>query len=84
MYPCTKCGLCCKNLRANNIYSNLDRGDGTCIHFNELENLCGIYENRPIICRIEDAHKVFFHNIPFNNYINENIQSCIELQKTLD
>jgi len=45
---CTKCGACCR--LAGVAIPELDRGDDVCRHLTE-ENLCGIYEKRPILCR---------------------------------
>jgi Fe-S-cluster containining protein len=31
-----------------------DRGDGTCKHLT-AENLCAIYEGRPLLCRVDEG-----------------------------
>lgn len=58
MFDCSKCGQCCQNLKGVELYSDLDRGDGICKFLKE--NLCSIYENRPIICRIDESYDLYF------------------------
>ena len=50
-FPCTACGKCCQNVDKSEQTVFLDRGDGTCRHFNEDTKLCLIYENRPLVCQ---------------------------------
>ena len=42
MFKCDCCGCCCRNLQLSDLYSELDRGDGTCKYL--VGNLCSIYE----------------------------------------
>lgn len=55
-FPCTKCGLCCKNVDKNEVSRHLDRGDGTCKNFDDATHLCRIYETRPLFCRVDAMH----------------------------
>lgn len=59
-FQCSACGICCTKLEGNEIYQDLDRGDGTCIHFDEESRLCKIYENRPLICRVDKMYEEYF------------------------
>ena len=47
-YPCTKCGLCCKRV----VGALPAKDDGSCIYLGE-DDLCTIYDNRPIVCRVD-------------------------------
>lgn len=58
MFKCDKCGLCCQNIWMNDMFRDLDRGDGTCKYLQK--NLCSIYENRPLFCRVEECYKQFY------------------------
>ena len=60
MFKCDKCGLCCRNLSRLPLYSDLDRGDGVCKYLQG--NLCGIYENRPLKCRVDESYYAFFES----------------------
>jgi len=61
MFDCNKCGKCCRNLKNNIIYSYLDRGDGVCKYLED--NLCSVYNDRPILCRVDDCYNLFFKDI---------------------
>lgn len=73
---CDRCGLCCQNLHLSEIYSDLDSGDGTCIHFDRQSNLCTIYENRPIKCQIDTMYKLYFSYMTKEEYHQLNYEAC--------
>jgi Fe-S-cluster containining protein len=79
MFPCTECGLCCKNINRNPLYASLDRGDGVCKNLVN-DTSCSIYDDRPIFCRIDEAHKLFFSMLSLSEYYNLNAKTCYELQ----
>lgn len=80
MFSCDKCGLCCKSLAGNPIYKDLDRGDGTCKYL--TGNLCSIYDERPLICRIDGAYEAFFKEyMTMEEYYSENYKVCNLLKK---
>ncbi len=60
MFNCDKCGQCCRHLHLSDLYKNLDRGDGVCKYL--IGNLCSIYDNRPLLCRIDESYETFFKN----------------------
>ena len=75
MFKCDKCGICCKSLAGHPIYKDLDRGDGTCMYLKD--NLCSIYEQRPILCRVDDAYNKYFkQRMSLEEYYNENYKIC--------
>lgn len=61
MFECDCCGECCRNLSKSTLYVELDRGDGICKYLEG--NLCSIYENRPLLCRIDECYEVFFSGV---------------------
>lgn len=76
MFKCDKCGLCCKSLAGNPIYAELDRGDGICKYLND-KNLCSIYNERPTLCRVDEAYNLYFKNcMTLEDYYNENYKVC--------
>lgn len=82
MFRCLKCGECCRNLNLNKIFNNLDRGDGTCKYLKG--NLCTIYENRPIICRVDESYDVLFKGkISKEEYYKLNYAVCKGLSKNI-
>jgi Fe-S-cluster containining protein len=61
-----------KNIRA---LSAFDAGNGVCRYLEN--NLCSIYENRPMICNVEAMYSTFFKSIMSkNDFIIINIESC--------
>lgn len=80
MFPCTKCGLCCKNVGRNSLYKDLDRGDGICKNLTNTMS-CSVYEDRPLLCRIDDAFdKIFAVHLSRKKYYELNVQVCYKLQ----
>ena len=61
MFKCDCCGCCCRNLDKSELYAVLDRGDGICKYLRG--NLCSIYENRPLLCRIDECYDLYFCKI---------------------
>ena len=80
LFPCTRCGACCRNLGKSSLFSQLDRGDGVCRHLDVNANLCLIYETRPKICRVSDMYAAFQDQLSWTAYVALNQQACRELQ----
>lgn len=81
MFKCDHCGCCCRNLDKSNLYKDLDRGDGVCQYL--TENLCSIYDNRPLLCRVDDCYDVFFHKyMKRDEYYQMNMIECQKLKNT--
>lgn len=41
------------------------------------DNLCSIYEQRPILCRVDDAYNKYFkQRMSLEEYYNENYKIC--------
>lgn len=65
-FPCIKCSLCCKRVNIVEELSCLDIGDGTCKYLKD--NLCTIYENRPIVCNSEKVYSKYFSHLTKKEY----------------
>lgn len=79
MFQCEKCGVCCRSLGLSPLYSALDRGDGVCRHL--CGNLCSIYENRPLLCRVDESYEVFFKGqVSREDYEKLNHEACHKLK----
>ena len=80
MFQCKKCGECCRNLKLSPIYSELDDGTGKCKYLNG--NLCSIYQNRPLLCRIDECYDTFFKDkMTKDEYYRLNYEVCDKLKK---
>ncbi|QNK58181.1 YkgJ family cysteine cluster protein [Paenibacillus sp. PAMC21692] len=90
MFNCDQCGLCCKKVGITEQYKHLDRGDGVCLHFDISTNLCGIYEDRPVICRVDESYDLFYKDkMSQQEFYYLNYKACdalkgMELQKMSD
>lgn len=83
MFKCDCCGLCCRNLSLSDLYSDLDRGDGTCVHYNENTHLCNIYPKRPDKCNIDKMYEECFQKLMSREvYYELNYQVCRKLKET--
>ncbi len=79
MFKCTCCGECCRNLDKSNFYKELDIGDGTCKYLDG--NKCSIYDERPLLCRIDKSYEVYFKEYySREEYYELNYNVCKQLQ----
>ena len=82
MFRCDKCGLCCQSLAGVELYADLDRGDGTCKFFDEGSCLCMIYQDRPLLCRVDESYERYFADVMTREaYEQLNYKACTELKK---
>lgn len=80
MFNCEHCGCCCRNLDKSDIYASLDRGDGVCKYL--YGNDCSIYENRPLLCRIDESYDRLFSSLMSREeFYSINKQACKKIQE---
>lgn len=66
-FDCSKCGACCRKVN--------------CVHITD-DNLCSIYDTRPVECDVEKGYEVFFAaHMSKEDYYRENKRICIVLQQ---
>ena len=76
-FPCTRCGLCCRNVRNHELYRHLDRGDDVCRNLIETNNLCSIYQQRPPECQIDSMYDRFYSaTMSQAAYYEINLKAC--------
>ncbi|EJB51411.1 YkgJ family cysteine cluster protein [Helicobacter pylori] len=80
-FPCTSCGLCCKNITGIIELIGFDAGNGVCKFLDLETNLCKIYESRPLICRVDEVHKKLYSHIPLKEFYAKNAEVCNALQE---
>lgn len=82
MFECDRCGECCRNLNKSPLYDDLHDGDGVCKYLEG--NICSIYYERPILCRVDESYNIFFKDImTLDEYYKLNYESCMRLKKQL-
>jgi len=74
-FPCSGCGGCCMVAASVGLP---DRGDGACIHLDK-ENKCSIYEDRPLICRVDELFEEIDHGMTKEEWYDANKKSCNSL-----
>ena len=80
-FPCTQCGLCCQNVNLSDETRFLDRGDGTCQHYDTASKGCSIYANRPNICRVDRMYALRYQNeYTWATFVRLNQEVCATLQ----
>ena len=53
MFPCERCGCCCRQVGRTIWGKAMADENGICKHLDQAHNLCTIYETRPDICRVD-------------------------------
>lgn len=82
MFFCDKCGECCRNLNKSPIYDNLHDGSGVCKYLEG--NICSIYDERPILCRVNESYNIFFKDaMTLDKYYKLNYEFCMKLKNQL-
>lgn len=80
-FPCTQCGLCCQNVHLVAEIHFLDRGDGTCRHYDAPSKGCGIYADRPDICRVDRQYRLHYaRQYSWDDFVLVNLAVCNSLQ----
>ena len=80
IFQCDKCGACCRSIAGIEILQELDRGDGVCKFLQN--NLCTIYVNRPLVCRVDECYTAFFQEkMSKEEFYQLNYQACEDLKK---
>ncbi|UOP04516.1 YkgJ family cysteine cluster protein [Conchiformibius kuhniae] len=81
-FPCTACGLCCRRVHLSDKTAWLNRGDGVCRHLDGQTNLCRIYAQRPLVCRVEDYyHAHFAEQFDWEEFVKINVAICELFQR---
>lgn len=77
MYPCKKCGNCCRSISYTKWGRLLVNEKGICKYLDEKTNLCKIYNKRPIFCNVDEYYKKYFvGKMTIEEYYEMNLQSC--------
>ncbi|MOA45847.1 Flagellin N-methylase [compost metagenome] len=81
-FPCTQCGLCCRNVHLAEQTQHLDRGDGACRHYNDADKRCLVYDSRPDICRVDRQYRMHYaQQFTWKTFVELNVEVCKLLQR---
>ena len=77
---CDRCGLCCKHIDQIPELKKFDSGNGRCENLTD-ENLCAIYEKRPIICNVSKMFELVYSSwMTEEDYWKLNFEGCKKLK----
>ncbi|WP_376780103.1 YkgJ family cysteine cluster protein [Stutzerimonas nitrititolerans] len=80
-FPCNKCGICCQKVHLAPETRFLDRGDGTCRHYDATSKGCNIYTQRPDICRVDRQYELIYsQRYSWDEFVAVNVEICLNLQ----
>ena len=81
MFPCERCGCCCRRVGEVFFARHLARDDGVCKNFDEASNLCKIYSARPLFCRVDELYEKFLADkISREEFYRRNKEVCKKFQ----
>ena len=84
-FECWNCGACCRMVGVLPEMAGFDRGDGACRHLGD-DNLCGIYEDRPLICRVrgmwEEVHR--FSGVSWEDHKVRVTELCVQMDEIVN
>ncbi len=85
MFKCDCCGLCCRNIRKIKMLEPFDDGTGTYIYLDRENNLCTIYDSRPIVCNIDAMYNLMFRDKrEREEFYALNYSTCKKLKQASD
>jgi len=81
-FPCNSCGACCQSIRLAPQTAWLDRGDGVCRHFDQLNARCGIYDRRPEVCNVRSMYEQHYRaRMDWPAFVTLNLTACEQLRR---
>lgn len=81
MFPCEKCGSCCRRIVEAPLARHMAKNNGACKYLNETTNLCTIYPDRPIFCRVDEFYEQYYKNkISCEEFYRLNKEVCKKFQ----
>ncbi|HPY40866.1 MAG TPA: YkgJ family cysteine cluster protein [Thiolinea sp.] len=81
VFPCNRCGACCRNVHLAAETQFLDRGDGCCQHYDDNSKQCTIYADRPSICRVDEQYIINYQSLlTWESFVEINVKACNQLK----
>ena len=81
MFACDKCGSCCRQIGKAFFATDMASPDGVCKYLDRENNLCNIYQNRPIFCNVDAFYDAYFsHEMSREEFYRKNKKMCQKLR----
>lgn len=85
VFDCNQCGACCQSIRLSEETTFLDRGDGVCKYFDDLNSKCSIYEHRPDICNVRVMYEQRYQQqVSWYDFTHINKLACENLLRNVE
>ena len=82
MFHCDCCGLCCRHITGIKMLEAFDDGTGTCIYLDRENDLCTIYDSRPVVCNVDAMYELCFSGrMTREAFYAVNCEACIRLKR---
>jgi len=96
MFSCTGCGLCCtkvgeilKHKESSPVKNIVEQfpykadESGACEKYDKETKKCTVYEDRPLMCRVDEMHKHWPERMSIEEYYKRTEEVCNFLQSNL-
>ena len=83
MFPCDKCGICCRHVGKIVQLKHLALSDGVCRYLDQESNLCMIYDSRPLHCNVEAYYYKYMKDaMSIDEFYEMNSEYCQKLKNS--
>lgn len=77
--------MCCQNISHIPELKDFNLGNGICKYFDFQTKGCKIYEQRPLICKVDESfEKIYFKQFSQKEFYQLNAQVCNNMQEKLN
>ena len=84
MFPCERCGVCCRKVGTVSIAKDMALPSGVCKYLDEDTNLCRIYSTRPIFCNVDAYYEKYLKDTMSREcFYERNKEACRKMQNEL-
>lgn len=85
MFPCKKCGACCKKVGVVPWGKAMALPDDSCRWLDPKTHLCQIYDRRPLSCRVDEFYeKKYMAHMSREEFYQLNQEVCLRLREEKD
>ena len=81
MFPCERCGTCCRKISNVFFAKDMVLPNGVCKFLDENTNLCRIYSTRPIFCNVDAYYEKYLsQRMTREEFYEKNKSACLQLK----
>lgn len=82
MFPCDRCGICCRLIKNLPFTKHMQSEDGICKYLDRDTNLCSIYNDRPLLCNVDAGYDALYQNkMTREEFYQKNQEACEKLKE---